>query len=219
MAMAATRPADAGVVLPTVGSGLTGAAPAAGPVATYGVPPPTQPMGASPSWMPPAQTGPAGYGLPAQIPATIGMTTSQPVSAEAEIPRPPGTERSTPLLAAIAAVVGFVVVGGVAFLAVRSSDAPEAPAQSASAPPAATSVAPPATSNAGLAPLPPAAPVSAPAATSAAPETPATASTKPKAPPPVVIAPPAVTVTAPPVCHVVSFFDADGNKHFRQECQ
>src|SRR6185437_15292057 len=57
VAMAATRPAEAGVVRPTVGSGLTGPRPAATQEASPMTQPPmTQPMGASPSWAPPMQT-------------------------------------------------------------------------------------------------------------------------------------------------------------------
>ena len=187
---------------------------------------------------PPMQTGPGGYPLPlGGIAPTVGMTTSQPVASEAEWSRPAGVPRSTPALLAIAAVVGFLVVGGGAFVALRAmggSSAPDtassgsvplgaatAPASTGEAiPPSAT--APPAAAT-GPSAERPALPVPAPLA-------PAAASAKPRlAPPPTppppqapvaVAVPTALPAAAPagPVCKVVSFFDADGNKHFRQEC-
>jgi serine/threonine-protein kinase len=262
--MAATRPADAGMMAafgPSTGGAPALDAPPTtqpmGPNASWVPPtvPPTQAGGGGPwatpvptdprvpptqmatgsggPWAPPVQAGPSGYPL-AQggVGPTVGMTTSQPVASEAA-PRPPGV-RSTPALLGIAAVAGFLVVGGVALIALRSGPSPGSDtAASSTAPVGASAPSSPATAAtaatadiatadaAGATPAKLAEPsvpgaVALPAATSAKP--------RPASPPAAVIAAaPPVVAPAPqpaaaPVCKVVSFFDADGNKHFRQEC-
>jgi serine/threonine-protein kinase len=184
-------------------------------------------------WTPPMQTGPAGYPLPqGPVGPTVGMTTSQPVASEAEPSRPAGVPRSTPALLAIAAVTGFLVVGGGAFVALRSMGGSSTPDTASSAPvslgaatgPASTAgAAPPSATALPAAAQGPSAGLSGlPAPAAPAPATPAASSAKPRPPPtppaPVAGAVPAATALAAPVCKVVSFFDADGNKHFRQEC-
>jgi len=143
--------------------------------------------------------------------ATFSPTTSRTTSSGSRI-----------LVPVLLAFVLVAAVGGV--LMVRGSRtpaiAPTAPSVSAAAaaqsasiaadPVPSASVAPPAASSVTLTALPPSDPV-APGKSRPPPATRPSASQPP---------PPATTPGAPPApsCHVVSYFDADGNKHFKQEC-
>ena len=114
----------------------------------------------------------------------------------------------------------LMAAGGAAFLVLRRSppatataSPPSASTLVGAAPSASDSAAPavpaPSASAVALAPLPTQPPsATTPVAPSPAPTPRPT--TKPTSPP---------APTGAPTCHVVSFFDADGNKHFKQECQ
>jgi serine/threonine-protein kinase len=170
---------------------------------------------------PPLLTGQTGPGVAPIASATFSPTTSRAST--------PGNRLLVP------GVLAFVVaaaIGGVLLLRSRHATAvpiaapsspsasvlPPAPSASVTvAPEPTTSVATPVASSVTLPALPPPEPVtsgkSRPSSPSS-PSSPARPSTQG------VPAPPASTATPAPApsCHVVSYFDADGNKHFRQEC-
>ena len=117
-------------------------------------------------------------------------------------------------------IAGVIVVGTIAFFALRpfksaaalatpsASDVPPVPSASVAA--AASSVAPvssPASSPVTLTTLPPPTPQP--------PQPPVPGQPIPRPQPKPSAAP---SAPAAPTCHVVSYFDADGNKHFKQEC-
>jgi serine/threonine-protein kinase len=181
-----------------------------------------------------AVTGPG----PRTFAPLAGGTTAQPVASDEPAPSlPAGVPRSRPGLLIAAAVVGVLVLAGGTVGIVRSMSgstpaADDSPG-TAAGPAIATSlsVAPiPSTEpSSQLVALPPATASSAPAveipaaaqgASRAALAPAPMASTKvhPMAPAPTGATPPVSPPGATPTCHVVSFFDADGNKHFRQEC-
>jgi serine/threonine-protein kinase len=167
---------------------------------------------------PPMLTGQTGPGAAPMVSGTFSPTTSRAST--------PGNRLLVP------GVLAFVVaaaIGGVLLL--RSRHAPAVPI--ASTPPSSASVLPPAPSASVTVAPAPTASISTPAASSVTlaappppepvtsgksrpsfPSSPARPSTQG------VPAPPASTATPAPApsCHVVSYFDADGNKHFRQEC-
>jgi serine/threonine-protein kinase len=147
-------------------------------------------------------------------------------SAIAEAPLPVRSRRGVVVLVALLAVAA---VGGGLLVARRGRDAADVPA----APPAATAVvaasptaqAPP---SATLEPLPPGstAPASSsppPLPSSSGPLRPAWARTSPGPAPvptthPATSPTPAPTPAAAPTCQITSYFDAEGNKHFKKEC-
>ncbi len=143
--------------------------------------------------------------------ATFSPTTSRTAS--------PGSRILLPVLFAfvlVAAVGGVLLVRGsrtpaIAPAAPSVSVAIATPSASIAADPTpSASVTPPTASSVTLTALPPSDPV-APGKPRPPPATRPAASQAP---------PPATTPGAAPApsCHVVSYFDADGNKHFKQEC-
>ncbi len=169
----------------------------------------------------------------------IGMTTSQPVSNDAPISLPAGVPRSRGPVLGLAAVGGVLLVGGAAIFGLRAMSAPAQPPATAaettpSAPTTDLAVLAPSSAPEHEAPAPEATPAPHPAmaaiaapvpaaanATAARPGHPAaSASVAPPAPPPPVAsaAAPPPAASAAPVCRLVSFFDSDGNKHFKEEC-
>ncbi len=193
--------------------------------------------------MPPAQTGP-GQPWPAGgrgpgLGAGVGLTTSQPVSNDAPVSLPAGLPRTRPgVLGIVMAAGAIVVVGGTAvslhLIAGHSSAAVLAPlagpspsAAPARSSPAAALVAPPvplaeaalAADPSASSPMPPT-PVPSAAPAGSAPRSAAAPAASVKShPAPAIATSPTASAPAPaPVCRLVSSFDADGNKHFRQEC-
>ncbi len=189
-----------------------------------------------------AQTGPGQPWAPVRrssdFGAGVGLTTSQPVSNDAPISLPAGLPRTRPLLLGIAVVAGaIVVVGGTAMslrsIAGRSSAADIAPpaepspsaAPARSLPGAGLVMAPVPLAETALPPDPsasspmPPGPMPSAAPEGSAPKA-AAPSTSAKSRPAQAIAtsPTASAPASAPVCRLVSSFDADGNKHFRQEC-
>ena len=219
----------AAMPLTTARAGPPGVAPARSAVFTPGTE-------ASRHW--PAPDGYPGLG------GGVGLTTSQPVSNDPPISLPAGLPRARPVLLGIVMVASLLIVVGGAVVGLRSivgrpgsaqgasvaeplSAPAPSPSQQASvlalpaSPP--TSLQPqPAASSQALVPaassggMPPAAPgVSGPAKPGAAgPAAPSSA--RPNVPS--AAGPAAPTTGGTPVCRLVSFFDSDGNKHFRQEC-
>jgi serine/threonine-protein kinase len=149
----------------------------------------------------------------------------------------PTTSQSAPsagrrVVVPLALVVGLAGLGAVTFLAVRRSPSPPVSASPPAAAAGPSGLAVPATAFAATAspPVASSAPVvvlAPPPASSATPGTPAPSSSvpwwwgKPADPRAHPSARPLATTSAPaaaPACRIVSFFDADGNKHFKQEC-
>ncbi len=191
---------------------------------------------------PPAQTAPgqpwAPVGRGLDFGAAVGLTTSQPVSNDAPISLPAGLPRTRPLLLGIAVVAGAIVVVGGAALSLRSIAARSNVADSAPLAEPSPSVAPARSlPGAGLviAPVPPAeaafasdpsasspmppAPMTSAAPPGSAPKSAAPATSAKSRPATAITMSPTAPASAPaPACRLVSSFDADGNKHFRQEC-
>jgi eukaryotic-like serine/threonine-protein kinase len=161
------------------------------------------------SVQPPPLVGPVGASSAPMASATFSPTTSKAAG-------PPSR-----LLVPGLALLAFVVIAGIGGVVIvrashKPATAPIAPADSSSAALTSASVvmdpspsSPPVASSVTLIAAPPSEPVgpgkvrpSAPVRPSAS----AAPSSPPSAPQPV------------PSCHVVSYFDADGNKHFKQEC-
>jgi serine/threonine protein kinase len=155
-----------------------------------------------------------------------GSMPPQPIAARSSVrPRPEGqtfspttSQQAAPRTRLLVLPVAFVVLAGAVggFFALRSGR-PSAPAAPATPTVTTTTPAPP--------PAEPPALSLAPSAASIATPPPPSGSTPPwwtgKAPPPRASARPPASTSAPaaaPTCRVVSFFDADGNKHFKQEC-
>ena len=182
---------------------------------------------------------PLAYGAPSTGPGRIaGGTTAQPVSNEPDPAHSVTAPRASKMraLVPLVAVVALLGVGG-SVLAMKysgrrgpnaTSDAP--PSASPLTAPAAQPMAAAPTAASAVAPIPLPAPAPSPTVTPpiAAPigkHTPANdarpvPSTSPSAAP-AKSAPPAPTPPAPaaaPTCHVVTYFDAEGNKRFKQEC-
>jgi serine/threonine-protein kinase len=162
------------------------------------------------SVQPPPLTG-AGFAVAPMASATFSPTTSRATSPAGRLLVP--------------GLIGFLIVAGVGgVLVVRAMRAPATTAVAPSvsvalAPPSASIAADPApsasavpgvASSVTLSALPPTEPVG-PGKTH-----PSTTARPQPAPPPASTPGPGPAPT--PSCHVVSYFDADGNKHFRQEC-
>jgi serine/threonine-protein kinase len=152
---------------------------------------------------------------PALVPHA-GAHTLTPTTSQPSIPRR-GRLVVRVALGLVAAIAAAAVV---AFLALRPARAPSVPAPATTAPPPATATAsaPPAASPAAVVLSPPPADSPAPSAPGAS-----AASTLPwwagKAPPPRPSARPGAAAPASSAaCRIVSYFDTDGNKHFKQEC-
>jgi serine/threonine-protein kinase len=152
-------------------------------------------------------------GVRTAVVATFSPTTSQP-------------SRTSGRLVVPGIVVGVGLVGLVVFLALRTSRPAVAPSAAASSIPSA-SAAPATSAPVTLAPSPsvstnPSTIDDAPGATTAAaPSKPhPVGPSHPTPAVPTTAAPSPTPAPAPPAgsCHVVSYFDADGNKHFKQEC-
>jgi eukaryotic-like serine/threonine-protein kinase len=203
MALAETRPAESFVAAPPIGTRSA-----------------------------PAVTGP----VPRTFSAASNTATPHPVASDGEPPPslPAGVPRSRPGLWIAAATAGVLVLAGGTAAVIRSmSDAP--PASEASSAVGIAPAAPlPAASTTGSEPPSPVVLLPLPAASAAAaPVEPAVAPSPPRAVTAPAVsasakarattaapaaAPPAAPLPPAPTCRVVSFFDADGNKHFRQEC-
>jgi len=147
---------------------------------------------------------------PAAIPRPDGQTFL-PTTSQTAAPR----SRMLLVPAALAVVVAVLLVG---FFALRSVRHP--PATAAPSTPVAASIAPPATAEPSAAASTVA--LTPPSAEGSATEAPPPSSSVPwwygkpaPDPHPHASAHPA---SSAPTCHVVSFFDADGNKHFKKEC-
>jgi serine/threonine-protein kinase len=185
------------------------------------------------------------YAAPAHTPAHVGVaTTATPVATDEPAPSlPAGVPRRRPGTLIAVATLGVLVLAGGAAAVVRSvagvaetaessaagspalpATAPSSSAESASAPaPSASEAAPSkptAAAKAGaIGPVAPAPGIPAPSASVKRPAAMAPASplVSPSQPSPATPSPsPASTAT--PTCRLVSFFDAEGNKHFKQEC-
>jgi serine/threonine-protein kinase len=165
--------------------------------------------------------GKATISIPAPPQPTDALTLL-PTTSHAAI----RTDRRLLFFPLVAAIVGAAVV----VLAFRHHHSTTAPGGQTSAPSVLGAPAQPPSAESApvveLTPLPPAAPVAGGApspapsdAAAALPTTPPWAAGKP-APRPTA-ARPAPSATSSPTsgCHVVSYFDADGNKHFKQECR
>ena len=223
------RPPTAGTTPPLAPDGGTSAN---RPAHAAAMPAPAR-TGHDPRWAPV-------YGSP------VGLTTSQPVSNDAPISLPAGVPRARPLVLGIVVAAGMLVVAGSVAVGFRSLTGRSGAAEAAPSAEPSTSTAlgePP--QSAGLpasaqAPVPTVPPIhlaqSAQAANLAASSPvslapppsgePAAGAAKPVANPtgfakgrPAPAAAASTTASAPPVCRLVSFFDGDGNKHFRQECR
>jgi len=168
--------------------------------------------------LPPSTTGP---GLGA-VPRAEGITFTPTMSHAT--PARSGAGRF-----AIPAVVAVVALAGAAVFVVRGQS--HATTTTVVAPVAAPSAAPPAPPSATLTPIASADPPATPSDTapSAAPA-PSTAPAATKAfgmqgggrfggwPRPTATAQPP-TAAPTPTCHIVTYFDSDGTKHFKQECK
>lgn len=165
-----------------------------------------------------ANHGPPALGVaPLEPPRIVGATTAQPVSSgrgtTVGVPRSP---RSAVILFGGAGILLFgtlAVIGLLSYLrTTASTDRPEgmnAAATSApsivlsSSPAVATSTTPAASASASAAPSASQALVKAPAVPAATPAHTPSARVSP---------------SATPTCHLVSYLDPDGSKHFKQQC-
>ncbi|MGO9836142.1 MAG: protein kinase domain-containing protein [Polyangiaceae bacterium] len=197
----------------------------------------TGPAAVSPSPSPLAASGPAAdfaHDATAAVsnsPVTprLGGTTAQPVSndhgeALRQEPRSLGGRR----LVVAGALVAIVGVGGAAVVmrlapASRTASTAQLPSPSV---PATTSVAvpvTPATSSPGPRPPDPVTTLEPPASTATGRRPPIGTHATASSPPPAVSSGKGATTAPPapataPSCHVVQYFDADGETHFKKEC-
>jgi serine/threonine protein kinase len=191
-------------------------------------PTPTVPAAAptKQSGLMPTPSGPGGIG------PAVGMTTSHPVSSDPPFSLPAGLPRARPMVLVGVAIAGMLVVAGSVAVGLRSlarssgsgetAASPEpvaAPLPSASSAASARDDASPSPQQTGSVAAPPRTVVITAASAGTATATATIAgSSRPSATAPASSATTAhPTATAAP-CRLVSFFDTDGNKHFRQEC-
>jgi serine/threonine-protein kinase len=190
--------------------------------------PPRTPSGAndatlgSPTGTPlPSSSRPSPVGSQSRPPRLPGLSTSNPVSAEA-----PATRRSVPVTTAIGGAVALVALMGAGFvLFSRHTDpAPSPPLTTVAVAPtqsSAVQVVPPPPDRTPAPPSPPPPPSAPPSAAAAPSSAPVAAPPPPALPKPK--APPATGTSKPPPaaavdCTTAFTLDLKGNKHWKPEC-
>jgi len=169
--------------------------------------------------------GPAPFAASRPVQANPAGSTFSPATSQAQ------TAASRKLLVsgllAGLAVTGFAVGALVVLREARPAGAPSgsssamavATAAAVSALPLPTSPAPSTVIGPEATGHPLATPSGTPAPSSAPKPVPSTTKAGPRPPIVAPLAPPAPTTSAAPVCRTVSYFDTDGDKHFKQECR